>query len=951
MKAKHTSKNLYQILDELRRQGEILPLPSYIAPNLNPDFCLRPYQAEAIENFVTYYESRVLRKNPSQTLFHMATGSGKTLIMASLILYLYQKGYRNFLFFVNLSNIVKKTRENFLNATSSKYLFASTITMNGEVIPIKEVENFQYADDTAINLCFTTTQGLHQALWFPGENALSMEDFKDGATVLISDEAHHLNQETVAGNTAKMTQQEESSYHSWESTVRKIFESNPENVLLEFTATCDLANPYIRAAYADKIIMDYPLQRFRADRYSKEIKTLRSDIPLLERELQAIILSQYRLKVFEEHRISMKPVVLMKASRILESIQCKDDFLQMIHQLKGSDIRHIANYAQSGIMAEAFAYFYSHDISYEELALELKEAFDESHVLCANDESEAEESQILLNSLEDRSNPYRVIFEVRKLDEGWDVLNLFDIVRLYETKASAGKKPSRSTVSEAQLIGRGARYCPFTLDPTLYQAPPLPFSTTFDQGLDPGFEDALDQDFEGRFDDGFGGGFDQDFGGGDDLIRVVSAPSPQVGYGAFLEEFSGLEKYRRKFDDDIENPLRVCEELYYHCQNNSRYIEELKTALKDIGIELEHVAHCTTHRKKAFLESNTYTKGYLFTNEKRFINREEVRGLLPSLRHKIYPMQIHLGKSQEDTVFQEAASQMKRPKSQVHTITFAQVAEYNYAIVQRALCQYGQYRFDRLKKIFPHLSSTREFIQSSEYLGGIRMRITTLDEELLPETLSIACNQVLFDLTSQLMRMEEQYEGSTEFYPRPMREVFQDKTCHYTAPSGYGLGISQNDPAVPKDLRLDLSKEDWYAFDDNYGTSEEKAFVAAFKSYVPYFKERFKEVFLIRNERQFHLYSFAGGERFEPDYVLSLRGLVGEEEDSVHLLIFIEPKGKHLLHLDSWKENFLLSLEEEAIPLEQEEDVKVYLAGMHFFNTSERFVDFKEDLDRILATL
>jgi type III restriction enzyme len=34
----------------------------------------------------------------------MATGSGKTLVMAGLMLYLYEKGYRNFLFFVN-SNV------------------------------------------------------------------------------------------------------------------------------------------------------------------------------------------------------------------------------------------------------------------------------------------------------------------------------------------------------------------------------------------------------------------------------------------------------------------------------------------------------------------------------------------------------------------------------------------------------------------------------------------------------------------------------------------------------------------------------------------------------------------------------------------------------------------------------------------------------------------------------
>ena len=46
------------------------------------------------------------------------------------------------------------------------------------------------------------------------------------------------------------------------------------------------------------------------------------------------------------------------------------------------------------------------------------------------------------------------------LNEGWDVLNLFDIVRLYDTRQSSGKI-STYTIKEAQLIGRGARYCPF----------------------------------------------------------------------------------------------------------------------------------------------------------------------------------------------------------------------------------------------------------------------------------------------------------------------------------------------------------------------------------------------------------------------------------------------------------------------------------------------------------
>ena len=77
----------------------------------------------------------------------MATGSGKTLMMAGLILYLYEKGYRNFLFFVNSTNIIDKTRDNFLNNTSIKYLFNKSISSGDKKINIQELDNFQTTDN------------------------------------------------------------------------------------------------------------------------------------------------------------------------------------------------------------------------------------------------------------------------------------------------------------------------------------------------------------------------------------------------------------------------------------------------------------------------------------------------------------------------------------------------------------------------------------------------------------------------------------------------------------------------------------------------------------------------------------------------------------------------------------------------------------------------------------
>ena len=73
--------------------------PEYI--NANLVHTLRHYQDQAIRNY--HYTQTQVKPSPQHVLFNMATGSGKTDLMAGLILYLYQEqGYRNFLFTVNI---------------------------------------------------------------------------------------------------------------------------------------------------------------------------------------------------------------------------------------------------------------------------------------------------------------------------------------------------------------------------------------------------------------------------------------------------------------------------------------------------------------------------------------------------------------------------------------------------------------------------------------------------------------------------------------------------------------------------------------------------------------------------------------------------------------------------------------------------------------------------------
>src|SRR3989338_123912 len=135
---------LYEKLDGAKKVGMRWPdVPDFVAGNLNPAFALREYQREAFGRFFHCYNNQFDGKEyPLHFLFNMATGSGKTLIMAGLIMYLYKQGYRNFLFFVNSTNIIRKTQDNFLNALSSKYLFADKIIFDNQEAHIRQVDNF-----------------------------------------------------------------------------------------------------------------------------------------------------------------------------------------------------------------------------------------------------------------------------------------------------------------------------------------------------------------------------------------------------------------------------------------------------------------------------------------------------------------------------------------------------------------------------------------------------------------------------------------------------------------------------------------------------------------------------------------------------------------------------------------------------------------------------------------
>ena len=132
---------LHDTLDNYRQYGGFdyssVEIPNHITDNLK--WPSRPYQVEAFQRHIAVVENEFNEKpgKPMHLVYNMATGSGKTYIMAGLILHMYRQGYRNFLFFVHTVNILEKTKMNFLTKGENKYLFTDTINIDGKEVFIK----------------------------------------------------------------------------------------------------------------------------------------------------------------------------------------------------------------------------------------------------------------------------------------------------------------------------------------------------------------------------------------------------------------------------------------------------------------------------------------------------------------------------------------------------------------------------------------------------------------------------------------------------------------------------------------------------------------------------------------------------------------------------------------------------------------------------------------------
>lgn len=513
-------------------------IPEFIIQNLANQ--LRPYQIDALENllFINHPEHLKLfgvKADIRHNIFHMATGSGKTMEMACVILYLYSLGYRKFLFLTQSLNLIEKTKNNLLPERRSKKLeFNHQLFINGKNVDIKEVDGFSDNEDS-IEICFKTVHSIHNEIQIPKENSI---DFSKHKTAILADEAHHFQ----ANQKGKKNEGDEKS---WESSISHILNSNKDNRLYEFTATLELKHSEIHEKYKDKIVYDYPLLKFRKDGYSKEVELIRMPDIESDRVLMSLITSQYRMHIASEFNIPLVPRVLFKSQGTIEEIGLlKTRVLEYISSLDLSVLNNlIKKYPQSKVL-QFFQKDFKTDESKEKFIRVLKSLMTTENMISIHSKNSSKEKDKLLKELNqiDELKHIRLVFAINILNEGWDVLSLYDIVKMDKINSNP-----KETTAESQLIGRGARQFPYV--------------------------------------------------------------------------YQDKDKYKRKFDGDHLNKLRLLEEMNFYSVNDNKYIEKLKESLVEIGLqdlepdEIKDVKTVINQRKK--LEGMLTVKGKpkIFTNK------------------------------------------------------------------------------------------------------------------------------------------------------------------------------------------------------------------------------------------------------------------------------------------------------------------------------------------------
>ena len=202
--------------------------------------------------------------------------------------------------------------------------------------------------------------------------------------------------------------------------------------------------------------------------------------------------------------------------------------------------------------------------------------------------------------------------------------------------------------------------------------------------------------------------------------------------------------------------------------------------------------------------------------------------------------------------------------------------------------------------------------------------------------------KLLAFIEKDIVSIREKCYGSDKFKAYPIKEIFSDKILRKYVINHTGqaeVGKSQKNASETQYFE-DLDNLKWYAYDDNFGTSEEKLMVKAIKELMPELESKWTDIYLLRNEKAVRIYNFSDGQAFEPDFLMFAND---KDLGNISWQIFIEPKGSQFLDdngrfehgKEGWKEKFLLEITERNESRTLVDNDQYRIIGLPFYNNDK----------------
>ena len=353
----------------------------------------------------------------------------------------------------------------------------------------------------------------------------------------------------------------------------------------------------------------------------------------------------------------------------------------------------------------------------------------------------------------------------------------------------------------------------------------------------------------------------------------------------------------------------------------------------DTGIyeDDENLVQLTLELKPEFKETDFYKTGKVVFNKKAEKSYDNVKSFADlGVKKKNFSYTLSSGVGSMTGVFTKEEENGDTGKIEQKDILVKDIPKH---IIRFALSQNPFYYFNSLERYFPNIESLFNFIESEDYLSRLEITFNGTKsrlENINNQDYLFAINGLLDTIEMEIKSNLTEYEGS-DYVNDYVHKVFKDKE------------IKVYKDSERADGQFDVvSEPEWYVYNANYGTSEEKEFVKMFARRFEHLEKKYTNIYLIRNERELKIFDKLG-RAFEPDFILFCKQKDGEE---LTYQLFIEPKGAHLVANDKWKEDFLKEIREEKKTIKIDTD-KYLITGVPFYNNANEN-EFKETLETTL---